>query len=200
MTDYREINRTLKNNVNMNNLRETSTKLYLIRPSFIFQEEPLLDIIYSIYKDISKYFDIPISSIYITGSAHLGFSLKDDHDFSCDSDLDIAIIDSNLFNKYLNKILSESNGYTRNDGFFRNEIHDNLYSYKKNICKGKIHPLYFPNGNTKIEWRHFFDKISREYSKYFKNITGCIYLSEECFQLSQEDSLNKFSITNGVTI
>ncbi len=84
--------------------------------------------------------------------------------------------------------------------FFRNEIHDNLYSYKKNICKGKIHPLYFPNGNTKIEWRHFFDKISREYSKYFKNITGCIYLSEECFQLSQEDSLNKFSITNGVTI
>ena len=195
MTDYREINRTLKNNVNMNNLRETSTKLYLIRPSFIFQEEPLVDIIYSIYRDISEYFDIPISSIYITGSAHLGFSLKDDHDFSCDSDLDIAIIDSNLFNKYLNKILSESNGYTRNDGFFRNEIHDNLYSYK-----GKIHPLYFPNGNTKIEWRHFFDKISREYSKYFKNITGCIYLSEECFQLSQEDSLNKFSITNGVTI
>jgi len=105
-----------------------------------------------------------------------------------------------LGTKYLNKILSESNGYTRNDGFFRNEIHDNLYSYKKNICKGKIHPLYFPNGNTKIEWRHFFDKISREYSKYFKNITGCIYLSEECFQLSQEDSLNKFSITNGVTI
>ncbi len=48
MTDYREINRTLKNNVNMNNLRETSTKLYLIRPSFIFQEEPLVDIIYSI--------------------------------------------------------------------------------------------------------------------------------------------------------
>ena len=120
MTDYRAINRTLKNNVNMNNLRETSTKLYLIRPSFIFQEEPLVDIIYSIYKDISEYFDIPISSIYITGSAHLGFSLKDDHDFSCDSDLDIAIIDSNLFNKYLNKILSESNCYTRNDGFFRN--------------------------------------------------------------------------------
>lgn len=196
MIDFKETNRNLKNNVSMANIRETSTKLYLVRPSFIFYEGEFDDCIYSIYKEVSDKFNVPISSVYITGSAHLGFSLKDEHDFSSNSDLDIAIIDSGLFNKIFSKILDESQEY-QNRTIFRST--DDLKRYQKNICRGKIHPLYFPIGETKKDWDKFFSNISKTYSDFFTKITGCVYLSEECFRLYQENSLNRFVITKGVT-
>lgn len=194
MLDVKKRNRELKSSIKENNTKEISTKLYLIRPSFILLEENLDNVLYDIYKEISEKFNIPMSNIRITGSAHLGFSLKDDHDFTTESDLDIAIIDCYLFNKFLSNILNETKNYARNDSFFKNDKYDNLSSYKKNICMGKIHPLYFPTGEIKREWNSFFDSITRKHNEYFSKITACIFLSEECFRLSQENSLNKFNI------
>ena len=196
MLNFKETNRKIKDNVSMDNIRETSTKLYLVRPSFIFYEGEFDDCIYLIYKEVSDKFNIPISSVYITGSAHLGFSLRDGHDFSSDSDLDIAIIDSVLFNKIFSKILDESQEY-QNRTIFRST--DDLKRYQKNICRGKIHPRYFPIGETKKDWDKFFSDITKKYSDFFTRITGCVYLSEECFRLYQENSLNRFVITEGVT-
>ena len=183
MLNFKETNRKIKDNVSMANIRETSTKLYLVRPSFIFYEGEFDDCIYLIYKEVSDKFNIPISSVYITGSAHLGFSLRDGHDFSSDSDLDIAIIDSVLFNKIFSKILDESQEY-QNRTIFRST--DDLKRYQKNICRGKIHPRYFPIGETKKDWDKFFSDITKKYSDFFTRITGCVYLSEECFRLYQE--------------
>ncbi|GJJ80203.1 hypothetical protein PcPA57_09230 [Pasteurella canis] len=194
MVELIESNRKLTSSVqeNRRNIRLVATNLYLVNPSIAFLSDETRDKLYLIYNEITKKFDIPFNNIFITGSAHIGFSLKKNCDFNRNSDLDISIISASLFNKILNCILDESN-YYRSNHIFKDQ--EQLRAFKENISRGKIHPLYFPNGDTKNNWDSFFQKLSREHHNCFSKITACVYLSEECFRFYQEESLSKFCVS-----
>lgn len=174
-------------------------KLYLINSAVTAQE--YINNIHSIFDSISKKLTVPFRHIYTVGSAHMGFSIKDNHPFNKGvSDLDVAIVDQHLFNKYMIAILEETNYYKKQQGFkIRHEIIDgekkeysDFKSYKENLAKGIIHPRYFPIGETKESWDKFFYEITFKHTDIFQKITACIFLSEECFRLKQESNIKYF--------
>jgi len=94
----------------LNKLKETSTKEELIdfcRKSVlhgtpnIFKDRE--DEYYEFRKKIAKKFDISFHEIYITGSAKLGFSPYKKTEFSYESDIDVAIVSLDLFDKIMER-------------------------------------------------------------------------------------------------
>ena len=174
-------------------------KLYLINSAITAQE--YIDNVHSIFNSISKEFTVPFRHIYTVGSAHMGFSIKNGNPFNKGvSDLDVAIVDQHLFNKYMIAILEETSYYQKQHQFqTHNEIINNEYkiyydfkSYKENLAKGIIHPRYFPIGETKKIWDKFFNEITFKHKSIFEKITACIFLSVEFFRLKQESNIKYF--------
>lgn len=192
MNNLIESNKKIKNILTLDNRKNIAAQLYLVNPSTVFFEnDEFRDVLYSIYSQISIKFSIPMTCIFLTGSAHIGFSLMKGHDFSSKtSDLDIAIVNPELFVKILTSILEETDSYNR--GFlFKNN--DTIKNYNEKLIRGVLHPLYFPNKiHFTRDWNRFFRNLTRENQKFFNKITACIYLSEGCFRISQEDSLRKY--------
>ncbi|MEQ5703772.1 hypothetical protein AB7W83_16405 [Providencia rettgeri] len=120
-------------------------KLYLSSPSVGFMNTD--DSTYVILNQISNKFSVPFKHIYVTGSAHIGFSLKTSNEYSKgSSDLDIAIVDGFLFDKILNGIVDDTFNFTKKSSFKSFEVYK---SYINNVARGFIHPFYFPFGNTR---------------------------------------------------
>ncbi len=69
---------------------------------YIFTENQ--DEYYEFRKRISQHFDINFYEIYITGSAKLGFSPFKQKSFDDDSDIDVAIVSPQLYEKMLEPI------------------------------------------------------------------------------------------------
>ena len=59
---------------------------------------------YEFRKIISNKFQIPFHEVYITGSGKLGFSPLKNKVFDYDSDIDVALISSALFERIMNDI------------------------------------------------------------------------------------------------
>ncbi|PCI42410.1 MAG: hypothetical protein COB46_00020 [Rhodospirillaceae bacterium] len=110
-------------------------KLYLSYPTFAFIDNE--DLEFEIKDAISSKLAIPITSIQVAGSAKIGLSLHKKTDFDPSfSDLDIAIIDNNLFNAYLETAYRNSRGYS--DGTkFKNQNNPPGFSIFKTILKNK---------------------------------------------------------------
>jgi len=191
LSDIIEKNRQLIKE-HSNNIDVLVDRLYLSSPTYSFISED--DSTYMILNEISNNFSIPFKHIYVTGSAHIGFSLKTSTEFtSKSSDLDIAIVDSNLFEIILNKI-SDETMYFSNKSVFKNE---QMYkSYISNIAKGLIHPRYFPFGKTKKTWDTFFYTLTMKHSEKYNKITACLFLSENSFKKKQKNSVSYFRANN----
>lgn len=161
-------------------------QVYLSMPTFAFEEN--YDKQYEIMKRISDRLCVPYYGIQVTGSAKIGVSLHKKKSFSAtSSDLDVAIIDKDLFIKTSEAIFNETNGLTRGDLFAkytdRNTGREvNKYDeYKRNLLKGIILDNCMPTGATKREWLKLFDELSDAYRKDFKSISGAIYMSQYYF-------------------
>jgi hypothetical protein len=173
-------------------------KIYFSLPTYAF--ESAYDIQYEIINDISKNFNIPYYNIHVTGSAKLGVSIHKRRGFDKSiSDLDIAIIDKDLFVKYSEMIYKETLGFSNQANFPR--IKDNVNAvglYKEYLSKGIFMTKYIPSGTAKREWDSFFYSLSMKFSKEFKSINGIIYLSQYYFinkQRSIFKSLDGFEVT-----
>ncbi|ERP96355.1 hypothetical protein Q666_04970 [Marinobacter sp. ES-1] len=155
---------------------------------------------YEILKEISKNFEIPISSIQIAGSAKIGYSLHKDREFNQgQSDLDIAIIDQNLFVKYMEKIFSETRAYSNRSRFPLNKDGvsraDEFISY---LSRGIFNAKAMPSGETRKQWNKFFGMLSKKHSNIFKHINAVIYLSEEFFEVKQLSALKVYREREGI--
>ncbi|MFP2505526.1 hypothetical protein [Buttiauxella gaviniae] len=166
-------------------------QIYLSMPTFAFENS--YEKQYEIMQKISNRLDIPYYNIQVTGSAKIGVSLHKKTAFSAaSSDLDVAIIDRDLFVKISEKIHIETNGLTRGDLFPKYKDKntgkqvDKHEDYKRNLLKGILMDNCMPLGDTKRSWVKFFEDLSSEYRKDFKSISGAIYLSQYYFVNKQK--------------
>lgn len=166
-------------------------KLYLCYPTYAFIGEDInYDIQFEIFNSISEFFDIPITSIKVAGSGQTGYSYHKKKEFEVGkSDLDIAIIDLSLYNKYIEICYNNTNGlrdYTK----FRDQ--DTFKQYCKNLARGLFRPDLMPRCKEKSEWFEYFGKLSEKYFKEFKNINAGIYASQKFFEHKQAESIDKY--------
>lgn len=173
-------------------------KIFFVYPPLKISSDEISEIL----QEISDYFGIPFHDIKIIGSSHLGFSFvkpKDSNEvklFDKESDIDIAIINRNLFyNTYCNS-------FEATNGFIDNTKFDNARCrsmFKNNILKGYIRPDTIANTQFRKDWLRFFKEIS---IKYEKKISAAIYLNEVTFHKKIESALKiykgKVLVTNGV--
>ncbi|WP_424950756.1 hypothetical protein [Deinococcus sp.] len=106
--------------------------------TYIFEKYPEdKDVFYS---HVCGSLEIEASSIHIVGSAKLGFSCaphKFGREFNVNSDIDVVIIDANLFDKLWHKILEWT--YSRRGTIEKQEL-DDIKNYRKLITKGFLMP------------------------------------------------------------
>lgn len=188
LSNTQQIVKDLKNNID---IFEITDKYYNLAKSEIFKEE--LDLEYEIKNKISKNFSIPLSSIKIVGSGHIGSSPFKERDFEKGkSDLDIGIVDERLFNFFLHKVIIATNNYT-DLTFFNNKTRDNKSPqyFRYRVSRGILDFSYLKNINEIDSFEDFFRKLSNVYFTWFKDINARIYLSETCLVLKQLDNIEK---------
>ena len=150
---------------------EIARKIYLCYPTqaFINNEEIAFDIL----NRVSTNFNIQFTNVQVVGSSKTGYSYHKNREFrSGESDLDIAIIDSNMFLKHARIAFKVTKRYQDLTSFRTTEQHQGFVSY---LAKGMIRPDLMPRCKEKDEWFEFFNRLSSDYYQLFKNINGGIY-------------------------
>jgi len=112
---------------------------------------------FALKQSVSKEFNVHSTSVFIVGSAKLGFSIKESRRYSsfCDtSDIDVAIVDTTLFEQ----IWREVYVYRKQLGWW-----PEFSSFRKYLFKGWIRPDFLPHG------RSF--QIAKKISDFFQSIT-----------------------------
>jgi hypothetical protein len=152
---------------------------------------------YDFRKRIAQKFEINFHEVFITGSAKLGFSPHKRKSFDYDSDIDVAIISAELYDRVMSSIHK-----------YQMELRDNrkavsseeLRGYHKFLEYGAIGwmrpdllPTSFRINQLKSDWFDFFDSISNGKSKVgnYKVTAGAFksYFHLEQYTLSGLSSL-----------
>lgn len=144
---------------------------------------------YELKREISTQFPVKSkNNIIVVGSAKLGFSIaprKRFRDIRDESDIDVAIIDEELFDSYWERLF-EFNINVKS----RSEKEEDLYQkFLQYFFKGWLRPDLFPfNFKGKGEWFDFFNRIS--YKKYDKRkVAAAIYKNEYFFKKYHEKNI-----------
>lgn len=144
---------------------------------------------YELKREISTQFPVKSkNNIIVVGSAKLGFSIaprKRFRDIQDESDIDVAIIDEELFDSYWERLF-EFNINVKS----RSEKEEDLYQkFLQYFFKGWLRPDLFPfNFKGKGEWFDFFNGIS--YKKYDKRkVAAAIYKNEYFFKKYHEKNI-----------
>lgn len=162
---------------------EIIRKVYLTYPTSAFVD--LEDVQYEILNAIATNFSVPIRAIHICGSAKLGASIQKGTKFEpANSDLDVAIIDSSLFQKMTELVHRQTNG------FFDNSAFKNAAEYKKYVLKGIFRPDLMPASVERAEWTKFFAALSVKHMQMFKSISAAVYLSDYYFEKKQSSLID----------
>ena len=165
------------------NLIDVVRKNLINGSSYFFEHQNIQDDEYFIKKDLSDSLNIHPNNILIVGSAKLGFSIKpeknrieykfntfrfEEVDGKEESDIDIAIINSNLFEKKLQILYEYIVGY--NDSKINELFNDCskarkppcFYGFSRYILMGWLRPDQMPIGFN------LFQDIEEIQSKYRK--------------------------------
>lgn len=176
---------------------EIIRKVYLTYPTMalIGDEERQ----FKILNEISEYFNIPINNIQVAGSAKTGMSFHKNKAFTPTiSDLDIAIINTDLFRFYTEYIFKMTNGYNDRTAFpFRNG-RSTFTEYTTYLSKGIFRPDLMPSCIKRANWFEFFGRLSTEHKDLFKNINAGIYISQIFFEHKQCSIINDYISNNAV--
>ena len=129
---------------------------------YIFTENQ--DDYYEFRKRIANEFDVNFYEIYITGSAKLGFSPFKQKKFDDDSDIDVAIISSQLYEKMLEPIYEYQMKLRKARKSIKVRELEQYHSFLEYTAIGWIRPDKLPSsfdvGILKDSWFDFFKSIS----------------------------------------
>ncbi|MDP8267446.1 MAG: hypothetical protein P9L97_01840 [Candidatus Tenebribacter davisii] len=169
-------------------------KIYLSYPTKVFKD--LHEIEFDVLDAISNFFKIPFTNVQVVGSAKTGYSYYQSKEFVLGgSDLDVAIISSDLFIRYTEMVYDVTRGYTELTGFKDNKSID---EYKYYLLKGMFRPDLMPNIPEKYEWFKFFNGLSKNYYELFNDINAGIYLSQFYFEKKQRKNIINYRNNLGV--
>ncbi len=165
-------------------------KIFLTYPTKIFTGSE--DLGFEICNVVSCFFKIPINHIQFSGSGKVGYSYFKNREFiPGKSDLDIAIVDLQLFNKYSEIVYGITKGFTDLTKFPTKDDTSVYHQYLRTLVRGFFRPDLMPYCPQKNEWFKFFNNLSSKYYKLFKNINAGIYASQYFFEQKQIDVVEK---------
>jgi hypothetical protein len=169
--------------------REIARKMFLLDPAFVFADDRILG--FRILNGIAEKFRISLGCVKISGSSQIGFSAIKNRDFILgQSDLDIAIVSPNMFQRYSEIVYRNTNGYKNLTGFTNTET---VERFQGNLQLGYFRPDLMPSCKEKMDWFQFFQTMTDRYSAMFKSINGGIYFSELFFEGKQIDIVAKMT-------
>lgn len=172
-----------------------SRKIYLSFPTEVFKG--LEEVEFKVQNSIANFFKVPLYSIQVVGSGKTGYSYYKNTSFELGkSDLDIAVIDPNLFRYYAELVFKHSNGFKDLSKFGRNKNgvpHHKIY--KNSLLKGMFRPDAMPAIKERSAWFKFFNKLSADYIDLFKDINCGIYFSQLFFEMKQSDNIEWYKNT-----
>ena len=118
---------------------------------------------------ISKHFLIDYYQIYIVGSGKLGFSYIKGTEFNYDSDIDVAIVSEELYDRYLKHIRKFQYDLERSKERLVEQEYRNYIKFLKYMAKGWMRPDLLPMKiegiDLKNDWFNFFKMISYDKSE-----------------------------------
>lgn len=162
--------------------RVISRRLFLYDFTQVFLNDQ--DKGFSILNAICERFKLPFSVVRVVGSAHTGYSYFSKSDFlPGESDLDIAIISSSLFQHYAQEVYWATHRYSDLSRFPRKEGVSVAQEFRNYLSSGYFRPDLMPDGALKTEWWSFFNRLSNKHIDLFRNINAGIYLSEGFFEM-----------------
>ena len=129
---------------------------------FVFKERE--DSFYSFRKRLANQFTVPFHEIYIVGSGKLGFSPHKGKDFDLDSDIDVAIVSTKLFDEIMELIRTyqmQLRKSRRKIGEWELQMYHEFLEY---VAMGWMRPdklpVSFQMGRLKSTWFDYFEGIS----------------------------------------
>lgn len=194
MTHLESIDEGLKANRPHN---EIVRKIYLTYPTnaLVGNEERQFQIL----NEISEYFNVSIINIQVVGSSKTGYSFHKRTTFnSLTSDLDIAIIDGNLFQQYTEWVFKNTDGFTDRSGFPLLDGKSTYQQYINCVAKGIFRPDLMPTGKKRLNWLKFFGQLSSKNKDLFKSINAGIYLSQTFFEFKQTSNIKEYILTKPI--
>lgn len=176
---------------------EIVRKIYLTYPTiaFVGYEERQ----FKILNEISEYFNIPIMNIQVAGSAKTGYSFHKKTTFnSITSDLDVAIIDQNLFLTYTEWVFKNTKGFKDRTDFPIKDGMSTYCQYIDCISKGIFRPDLMPSGGKRLNWIKFFGQLSSKNKDLFKSINAGVYISQTFFEFKQVSNIKEYILTKAI--
>lgn len=179
-----------------NNLEDYLKRLYFIYPTLHVNHEELGDII----NEAQKRFNTSFHHIKVIGSKHQGFSFMDKNGdgeikyVQDDSDIDLAIIDSYLFNKLSTNTLIETNNFQdktkfKPDKFMGKNVLNYFSYYRKNLISGFIRPDSLGCYSDRKLFNDFSEDMKSEYDI---KISAAVYLNEISFIMRLDKQIRQF--------
>ncbi len=158
-------------------LKNNLSSIQIVRKHIIFGEccELSQQAYFNLRSEVAKKFGLHPNEVFVVGSAKLGFSIAPDkeyHLFSDESDIDIALVCSTLFDEFWNQLYSYKEEFP-NDW----DEYDDFVDY---FFRGWIRPDKLPPSDLfslRKDWWDFFRSLtsSGRYGNY--KITGGLYQS-----------------------
>lgn len=168
---------------------EIARKVFLSYPTQAFIGDE--DREYEILNEVAEQFRVSITSIHVAGSAKLGFSPHKKTSFTPrHSDLDLAIIDAQLFTRYMEFGLDVSRNYTDGSRFPIRDGKSTKQTYVNYLARGIFRPDLMPIGIPRAEWTNFFGVLSKKHSALFRSISAAVYISQSCFESKQRSAIS----------
>ncbi|GAA06979.1 hypothetical protein [Photobacterium leiognathi] len=164
---------------------------------YVFKDD--IDAFYEFRKRIASNFDISFNEIFITGSGHLGFSPHKETYFSHDSDIDVAIVSSSLYENIMEKIRCfQMKKRESRISFTEKELEKyNLFLEYSAIgwMRPDLLPKKFHTGKFRRDWFDYFNSISYGKSEVgdYKVTAGVFksYFHLEKYTLSGVESIKR---------
>jgi len=160
----------------------TSAAFFSYMPAYFSDKVLLLN---KIRSEIANKYSIGIQSVVICGSAQIGYSYIKGRKFNLgESDLDVAIISTQLFARYYDIALEETQGFRNQTKFDSPRDRDRFFDLLKS--KGMLMPELGPAGQARTLWNSYFNSLTEKYKSHFSKVSAAIYLSERAYLMKQQ--------------
>lgn len=161
---------------------------------FIFRNRE--DDFFAFKKRISKKFGVSHTEVFVVGSGKLGFSPLKKSEFSLDSDVDLAVVSTDLSDKVGDLGLKFEYDLRASQTFLSSSQKDKYHRYLRYKAIGWIRPDLIPQKSPLIgfkdDWFNFFSSISYDRSEVGNyKVSAGLFKSLRHLELYTTDSIRK---------